>query len=72
MTDITLKNKVTNASHILVLTTTFTAEFGLPDKVNDYLAAKLKEEGVKTLTYNYIGKYISILLVDPAKEKKQP
>lgn len=69
MTEIILKNKVANASHVLVLTTKFVNEFGLPDKVNDYITAKLKEEGVKTLTYNYIGKYISILVVDTAKEK---
>lgn len=69
MTNITLKNKVTDSSHVLVITEKFVNEFNLPDKVNDYITAELKKEDKKTLTYNYIGKYVSILIVDPSKEK---
>lgn len=67
MTSIISKTKVANATHILVLTQKFVNEFGLPDKVNDYIVGELKGDK-KTLTYNYIGKYISVLVVDPSKE----
>ena len=68
MTNILLKNKVTEATHILVITEKFVAEFGLPDKVNDYILAQLKQPDKKVLTYNYIGKYISILIIDKKKD----
>lgn len=64
MTDIILKNNVKEQSHILVITKSFKNEFGLPDKVNDYILNALKEPDRKTLTYNYIGKYISIVIPD--------
>jgi len=69
MTQISLKNKVNAPGNILVITTRFVNEFGLPDKVNDYIQAELKKEKVNSLTYNYIGKYISILVVNPRKPK---
>ncbi|MGZ3899295.1 MAG: leucyl aminopeptidase family protein, partial [Bacteroidia bacterium] len=68
MTQILHKNKVAGASHILVITHKFESNFGLPDKVTDYIKGELKKEDKKTLTYNYIGKYISIIVVDPKKE----
>lgn len=61
---IQLKKNHKEASHILVITNKFENHFGLPDKVNDYLVNALKEEGKKSLTYNYIGKYISIIQPD--------
>jgi leucyl aminopeptidase len=69
MTSIKLKNKITESSHILVLTTSFKNEFNLPEKVNDYITKELSKEDVKSLSYNYIGKHISILLIDDKKEK---
>lgn len=69
MTNISLKNKVTAPSHIVVITEKFVNEFNLPDKVTDYITGELKDADKKTLTYNYIGKYISILLVDKSKSK---
>lgn len=69
MTLISLKNRVATSTNVLVITTKFTNEFALPDKVNDYMVAELKKEGRTTLTYNYIGKYVSILVVDLKKEK---
>ncbi|HRH11731.1 MAG TPA: peptidase M17, partial [Bacteroidia bacterium] len=69
MTQISLKNKVNAPGNILIITTRFVNEFGLPDKVNDYIQAELKKEKVNSLTYNYIGKYISILVVNPRKPK---
>jgi len=68
MTQISLKNNVKEQSHILVLTQNFKNEFSLPDKVNDYIVNALKDKDKKSLTYNYIGKYISILIVDLKKE----
>ncbi|MCW3077393.1 MAG: peptidase [Bacteroidetes bacterium] len=70
MTEIILKNKVSASGNVLVITSRFENLFGLPDKVNDYIQAELKKEDKKTLTYNYIGKYISIIIVDTSKEPK--
>lgn len=69
MTPISLKNKVTNSTNVLVLTTRFENEFSLPDKVNDYIVSQFKDKDKKKLTYNYIGKYVSILIVDLKKDK---
>lgn len=69
MTHISLKNKIKTSTNVLVITTKFNNEFGLPDKVNDYIVAELKNQDKKTLTYNYIGKYVSVLVIDPKKEK---
>ena len=69
MAEIILKSKVLESSHVLVITEKFINEFGLPEKVNDYICNALKEEGKKTLTYNYIGKYISIIIPDKGKDK---
>ncbi len=69
MANILLKNKVTTVSHVLVITEKFVNEFLLPEKVNDYIVNFLKQEGNKTLTYNYIGKYISVIKIDKKKEK---
>ncbi len=69
MTSISLKNNVKEQSHVLVLTQRFKNEFNLPEKVNDYIVNALKEPDRKTLTYNYIGKYISIFIVDAKSDK---
>lgn len=69
MANISLRNKVTDATHVLVITQKFVNEFNLPEKVNDYITEQFKQKDKKTLTYNYIGKYISIIIVDPKKEK---
>jgi len=71
MANIILKNKVSAPTHVLVITEKFVNEFGLPDKVNDYFTEQFKQKDKKTLIYNYIGKYISIVLVDPKKEKNK-
>lgn len=64
MANILLKNKVTASTHLLVITERFVNEFNLPEKVNDYIVGQLALPDKKTLTYNYIGRYISILVVD--------
>jgi len=76
MAQISINNKAKDAANILVITTKFNNEFGLPDKVNDYIVDQLKQTGLpegvepkKTLTYNYIGKYVSVIIIDPKKEK---
>ncbi len=68
MANILLKNKVTNSTNVLVITEIFKNEFNLPDKVNDYIVNELSQKDKKTLTYNYIGKYISIFIVEKGKE----
>lgn len=67
MANILLKNKVTNSTNVLVITENFKNEFNLPDKVNDYIIKELAQKDKKTLTYNYIGKYISIFIVEKGK-----
>ena len=69
MANILLKNKVTDSGNVLVITEKFKNEFNLPDKVNDYIVNQFKDKEKKSLTYNYIGKYISIIIIDPKKEK---
>ena len=64
MTPITLKNKVNESTHVLILTEKFINEFNLPDKVNDYIVGQLSQKDKKTLTYNYIGRYISIMVIE--------
>jgi len=64
MTAITLNTRVKEQSHVLLITTEFKNEFNLPDKVNDYIVNALKDKERKTLNYNYIGKYLSVLIVD--------
>ena len=46
MANILLKNKLTTQTNVLVITTKFINEFNLPDKVNDYIVAELKKEGI--------------------------
>jgi len=71
MANIILKTKVNDSTHVFVITEKFVNEFNLPDKVNDYFTTQFKQKDKKTLTYNYIGKYISILIVDPKKNKAE-
>ena len=71
MTPILLSSKVKEPSHILVIAEKFQNEFGLPDKVNDYIQTRLKTDDKKPLMYNYIGKYISIYILDKSKEKNK-
>lgn len=69
MAQISLKSKVKNPTHIFVITEKFVNTFGLPDKVNAYFTEQFRQKDKKTLTYNYIGRYISVFLVDQGKEK---
>jgi leucyl aminopeptidase len=69
MPNIILKNKVADSTHLLVITEKFVNQFGLPDKVNDYIVNQFKQKDKKMLTYNYIGRYISIIIIDRKKEK---
>ncbi len=71
MVNISLKNNVSNPSHVLVITEKFVNEFSLPEKVNDYFVSEFKQKDKKVLTYNYIGKYVSIILVDSKKNKAE-
>lgn len=68
---ISIKNKVTNPTNVLLLCTSFKNEFPLPEKVTAYFEAELKKEDTKSLSYNYIGSYYSILVIDEKKEINQ-
>lgn len=65
MATISIKNNLSNQTNVLVLTEKFKNEFGLPEKVESYILEQLKKEDVKSLQYNYIGKLINILIIDP-------
>lgn len=69
MAKIILKTKVSEAPHLVLITEKFINQFGLPDKVNNYFVEQLKQKDKTVLTYNYIGKYISIYILDKKKEK---
>lgn len=76
MTHILQKDRITEPSHILVLTEKFRNEFNLPEKVMDYFQSQFKKDEVAgnkgkkgTLTYNYIGKTILIVFIDKKLEK---
>jgi len=71
MANISIKNKITEQGHVVVITQKFVNEFNLPDKVNDYIQAQLKQPDKKTLTYNYIGKYISIYIFDKSGDSQK-
>ncbi len=68
---ISIKNKVSNPTNVLLLCTSFKNEFPLPEKVTAYFEAELKKEDTKSLSYNYIGSYYSILIIDEKKEINQ-
>lgn len=65
MATISIKNNLNTQTNVLVLTEKFKNEFGLPEKVESYILEQLKKEDVKSLQYNYIGKLINILIIDP-------
>jgi leucyl aminopeptidase len=69
MAEITINNKVTEPTHTIVITGNFVSEFNLPEKVTAYISGELYPakggaEPKKALHYNYIGRYISIIVVD--------
>ncbi len=64
MATVFLKNNISNQSNVLVITEKFKNEFGLPEKVENYIHQQLKKDDVKTLQYNYIGKLVTIFIVD--------
>jgi leucyl aminopeptidase len=64
MATVLLKNNITSQTNVLVITEKFKNEFGLPEKVENYINEQLKKEDVKTLQYNYVGKLVSIYIVD--------
>lgn len=65
MATISIKNNLNTQTNVLVLTEKFKNEFGLPEKVESYILEQLKKEDVKSLQYNYIGKLVNILIIDP-------
>lgn len=69
MIHLQIKNKLLNPTHIVVITEKFENQFELPDKVTNYILNELSKKDKTSLTYNYIGKYISVIVPDLKKEK---
>jgi leucyl aminopeptidase len=69
MTQILLKDKTSASSAVLLLTNKFVNEFNLPEKVENYFHSRLNEKDAKTLTYNYIGRFFSIVIIDEKKDR---
>lgn len=67
MAKVLLEKKSREAQHMVVITDKFKNEFGLPDKVNAYFNAFFSDKDKKLLTYNYIGKHITIYI--PERDK---
>lgn len=68
MTKIVLKNNLKTTGHFVVITDKFRNDFELPEKVTSYFAEEFKNKEKKTLNYNYIGRYVSIFIVDRSKQ----
>lgn len=69
MAKITLEKKSRDAQHLLVITDKLKNEFGWPEKVMAYFTGYLAQKDKKLLTYNYIGKHITIII--PERDKGQ-
>lgn len=67
MAKVELGKKSREAQHMVVITDKFKNEFGLPDKVIAYFNSFLGQKDKKLLTYNYIGKHITIYI--PERDK---
>ncbi|MCA0430379.1 MAG: leucyl aminopeptidase [Bacteroidetes bacterium] len=64
MATVLLKNNITSQTNVLVITEKFKNEFGLPEKVENYINEQLKKDDVKVVQYNYIGKLVSVFIID--------
>lgn len=66
MAQINLKSKLRTDSSLLIVTDKFTnsADFSFPKDVSDYILSELKKEDKKTVALNYLGRYISVLVIN--------
>lgn len=70
MSKFTIKDKIANPEHLLVLTASFRNDFNLPEKVESYFKKRLTEAREKNKTgsiwlqYNYIGTSVNILVTE--------
>ncbi|MDP3557096.1 MAG: peptidase M17 [Bacteroidota bacterium] len=66
MTQIQLKNKLSTIFNILIVSDKFanSPDFLFPKNVSDYIEHELKKEDKKSVSLNYLGRYISVLIVD--------
>ncbi len=71
MAKVILEKKPREAQHMVVITDKFRNDFGLPDKVNAYFNTVLSQKDKKLLTYNYIGKHITIYVPERNKGPQQ-
>ena len=70
MTHISLKNKLNSNSNLLIITHKFSneKEFSLPGELSTYITNELKKENTKTVSLNYLGRYISVIIVNQKEE----
>lgn len=70
MTHISLKNKLSTNSNLLIVTDKFNneKELSLPSELSAYITNELKKENTKTLSLNHLGRYISIVIVNQKEE----
>ncbi len=66
MTQINLKSKLSTTSNLLIVTDKFinSPDFSFPKDVSDYILNELKKEDKKTVSLNYLGRYISITVIN--------
>ncbi|MBA2612714.1 MAG: leucyl aminopeptidase [Bacteroidetes bacterium] len=66
MTQIISKNKLNTGSNLLIVTDKFlnSADFSFPKDVSEYIFSELKKEDKKTVSLNYLGRYISIIVIN--------
>lgn len=55
-------------SHLMVISGSSTLpKLNLPSALNDYLKNELQKKDVKTVAINYLGRYVSVVVVDETK-----
>ncbi|MDP1800684.1 MAG: hypothetical protein Q8L81_04990, partial [Bacteroidota bacterium] len=71
MAQINLKSKLRTDSSLLIVTEKFlnSADFSFPKDVSDYILNELKKEDKKTVALNYLGRYISVLVVNSKSDE---
>jgi leucyl aminopeptidase len=67
MAKVVLEKKLRDTQHLVVITDRFKNEFALHEKVNAYFTGYLNQNDKKLLSYNYLGKHITIYV--PERDK---
>ena len=70
MIQLQLKSKVSASNNVLIITDKFlnTADFSFSKDVSDYILSELKKEDKKSVSLNYLGRYISVIVINSKNE----